>query len=144
MLATRIFNNSKKSNSDMQKERPLSPHLSVYKPQITSVLSILNRIFGSFMAVSTPVLVYWLTAIASGPEAYESLQACFSNWFAKLFLVAWAFAFFYHMSNGVRHLFWDVGQGYELETLNKSGYAVIASAIVLTLITVVIAFTGGA
>lgn len=128
----------------MQKERPLSPHLSVYKPQITSVLSILNRIFGCFMAISTPVLVYWLTTIASGPEAYASLQECFSNWFAKLFLLAWVFAFFYHMSNGVRHLFWDAGQGYDLETLTKSGYAVIASAVTLTLITIIAALTGGA
>ena len=128
----------------MQKERPLSPHLSVYKPQITSVLSILNRIFGCFMAISTPVLIYWLMAIASGPEAYANLQACFSHWFAKLFLVAWAFAFFYHMSNGVRHLFWDAGQGYEIETLNKSGYAVIASAVTLTLITICFALIGGA
>ena len=128
----------------MQKERPLSPHLTVYKPQITSVLSILNRIFGSFMAISTPVLVCWLMAIAAGPEAYASLQACFSHWFAKLFLLAWAFAFFFHMSNGVRHLFWDAGHGYELETLNKSGYAVLASATILTLITVYFALNGGA
>lgn len=128
----------------MQKERPLSPHLTVYKPQITSVLSILNRIFGCFMAVSTPVLVCWLMAIASGPEAYTSLQACFSHWFAKLFLLAWAFAFFYHMSNGVRHLFWDAGQGYDLGTLAKSGYAVLASAVMLTLITVYFALNGGA
>jgi len=128
----------------MQKERPLSPHLSIYKPQITSVLSIFNRIFGCFMAISTPVLVYWLTTIASGPEAYASLQACFSHWFAKLFLLAWAFAFFYHMSNGVRHLFWDAGQGYDMDTLNKSGYAVIISAITLTLATIFFALNGGA
>ena len=96
------------------------------------------------MAVSTPVLIYWLMSIASGPEAYASLQACFSNWFAKLVLLAWAFAFFYHMSNGIRHLFWDVGHGYDLETLNKSGYAVVASAVILTLITIVLAVSGGA
>jgi succinate dehydrogenase / fumarate reductase cytochrome b subunit len=128
----------------MQKERPLSPHLTVYKPQITTILSILNRVFGSFMAISTPVLIAWLMAIASGPEAYHSLQACFSHWFFKLFLLAWAFAFFFHMSNGIRHLFWDAGQGYDLETLTKSGYAVVASAVTLTLITLFFALTGGA
>jgi succinate dehydrogenase / fumarate reductase cytochrome b subunit len=127
----------------MQKERPLSPHLSVYKPQITSVLSILNRVFGSFMAVSTPVLVYWLMSIASGPEAYAELQACFSHWFAKLFLLAWAFSFYYHMSNGIRHLFWDAGKGHDLETLNKSGYAVLVSAVTLTAITIFFAVSGG-
>jgi succinate dehydrogenase / fumarate reductase cytochrome b subunit len=95
------------------------------------------------MAVSTPVLVYWLMSIASGPEAYADLQACFSHWFAKLFLLAWAFSFFYHMSNGIRHLFWDAGKGHDLATLNKSGYAVLVSAVTLTLITILFAVTGG-
>ena len=128
----------------MQKERPLSPHLTVYKPQITMVLSITHRIMGSFLAISTPVLVYWLMAVASGPEAYAELQACFSHWFAKLFLLAWTFAFFYHMCNGIRHLFWDVGQGYEIETLYKSGYMVVGSATILTCVTTYFALTGGA
>ena len=108
------------------------------------VLSITHRIMGSFLALSTPVLVCWLMAIAAGPEAYANLQACFSHWFAKLFLLAWAFAFFYHMCNGIRHLFWDIGQGYEIETLYKSGYMVVCSAVTLTLITVYIALSGGA
>ncbi len=128
----------------MQKERPLSPHLSVYKPQITMVLSITHRIMGSFLAISTPVLIYWLMAIASGPDAYAELQAVFSHWFAKLFLLAWAFAFFYHMCNGVRHLFWDAGKGFDMENLYKSGYAVVGVACVLTLITVFVALNGGA
>ena len=128
----------------MQKERPLSPHLSVYKPQITMVLSITHRILGSFLAVSTPVLVYWLMTIASGPGAYAALQDCFSHWFAKLFLLAWTFAFFYHMCNGIRHLFWDVGRGYEIENLYKSGYAVVAVASTLTLVTIIVALSGGA
>ena len=128
----------------MQKERPLSPHLTIYKPQITMVLSITHRILGSFLAVSTPVLVYWLMAIADGPQAYAELQSCFSHWFAKLFLLAWAFSFYYHMCNGIRHLFWDVGHGYEMKTLYKSGYMVVATAITLTLITIFFALNGGA
>jgi len=128
----------------MQKERPLSPHVSVYKPQITMVLSITHRIMGSFLAISTPVLVYWLMSIAAGPEAYADLQAVFSNWFAKLFLLAWSFAFYYHMCNGIRHLFWDAGHGFEIETLYKSGYMVVASAAILTLITIIVALSGGA
>lgn len=127
----------------MQKERPLSPHVSVYKPQITMVLSITHRIMGSFLAISTPVLIYWLMTIASGPDAYNAMQSVFSHWFAKLFLLAWAFAFFYHMCNGVRHLFWDAGKGYDMENLYKSGYAVVAVASVLTLITVFVALNGG-
>jgi len=128
----------------MQKERPISPHLSVYKPQITMVLSITHRILGCFLAVSTPVLVCWLMTIASGPEAYNEMQSVFSHWFAKLFLLAWAFAFFYHMCNGVRHLFWDAGKGYHMENLYKSGYAVVGVASVLTLITIFVALSGGA
>ena len=127
----------------MQKERPLSPHLTVYRPQITMVLSITHRIMGAFLAVSTPFLVCWLMSIAAGPSAYAEMQAILSHWFAKLVLLAWAFAIFYHMSNGIRHLFWDVGKGYEISRLYQSGYMVVASASILTLITAVMAFTGG-
>ena len=128
----------------MQKERPLSPHLTVYRPQITMVLSITHRIMGAFLAVSTPFLICWLMSIAAGPSAYASVQDVLSNWFVKLVLLAWAFAIFYHMCNGIRHLFWDVGHGYEIESLYRSGYMVVGSASILTLITAVMAFTGGA
>lgn len=128
----------------MQKERPLSPHLTVYRPQITMVLSITHRILGAFLAVSTPFLVCWLMTIAAGPTAYAEMQTVLSHWFAKLVLLAWAFAIFYHMSNGIRHLFWDVGQGYEISSLYRSGYMVVASASTLTLLTAYLAFTGGA
>lgn len=128
----------------MQKERPLSPHLQVYKPQITSMLSILHRGTGVFLALGTPVLVYWLVKLAEGPAAYAELADCFSHWFVQLVLIGWTFAMFYHLSNGIRHLFWDIGKGFEMESLKKSGYAVLASAIVLTAVTLAAVYLGGA
>ncbi len=128
----------------MQKERPLSPHLQVYKPQMTSMLSIVHRGTGVFLALGTPLLVYWLVQLAAGPTAYQQMQDCFSHWIVQILLLGWTFALFYHLSNGIRHLFWDVGKGFEMSALHKSGYAVIASAILLTVITVFIAYSGGA
>jgi len=114
----------------MQKERPLSPHLQVYKPQLTSMLSILHRATGVFLAMATPVLVYWLWAIADGPETYHDLQRCFSHWFGQLMLLGWTFSLFYHLCNGIRHLFWDVGRGYEIDHLYTSGKIVMTAIAV--------------
>ncbi len=128
----------------MQKERPLSPHLQVYRPQMTSMLSIMHRGAGVFLAFGSPVLVYWLYKLAGGPDSYAQLQECFSHWFVQLALLGWTYALFYHLCNGIRHLFWDIGKGYELEDLTKSGYLVLISALVLTVITATMALTGGA
>ena len=128
----------------MQKERPLSPHLQVYKPQITSLLSIMHRGTGVFLALGTPLLVYWLVQLAAGPVEYANAQECFSNWFVQLMLLGWTFAMFYHLCNGIRHLFWDIGKGFELKDLHRSGYAVLACSTILTIITVFMAYTGGA
>lgn len=130
----------------MQKERPLSPHLQVYRWQITMMLSIVHRGSGVFLALSTPVLVYWLWTISVGGESYQDMQACFSTLIGKLALIAWTFAMFYHLCNGIRHLFWDVGQGYEIKSLYTSGKIVIGVAILLTAFTVFMAFgqLGGA
>ena len=130
----------------MQKERPLSPHLQVYKPQMTSMLSILHRATGVFLALGTPVLVFWLCAIASGPEGYAHMQGCFENWFGQLVLIGWTYALFYHLCNGIRHLFWDVGRGFEMETLYTSGKVVMVLSVLLTAITwyLAVANAGGA
>lgn len=128
----------------MQKERPLSPHLQIYRPQLTSMLSIMHRGTGVFLALGTPLLVYWLMTLATGPEAYQEMQQCFSHWFVQLVLLGWTFALFYHLCNGIRHLFWDIGKGFEMDNLYKSGWAVVGSAVVLTVITVVLALSGGA
>lgn len=116
----------------MHKERPLSPHLQVYRPQMTSMLSVLHRGTGIFLFAGTPLLVFWLWAVAGGEQQYATLQSLFSHWLAQLLLLGWIFSTFYHLCNGVRHLFWDVGRGYEMETLYASGKLVLAASILLT------------
>jgi len=115
--------------------RPLSPHLQVYRPQLTSILSILHRVTGAALAVGTLLLVYWLWAVAAGPEAYASASGFFDNWFIQLLLFGWTFALYYHLCNGIRHLFWDAGYGFELDSLYQSGKAVVVIAAVMTVFT---------
>ena len=115
-------------------DRPLSPHLQVYKPQLTSVLSILHRITGLALAFGTFLLVWWLVAAAVGEAAFEIVQNVIKSWFGRLILLGWSFSLFYHLCNGIRHLFWDVGLGFKLSTAYASGWLVIIASIVLTLV----------
>ena len=120
--------------------RPISPHLQVYRPQLTSVLSILHRITGVALAVGTILLVYWLIAAASGPEAFASAEALIGSWLGRILLFGWTIALYFHLSNGIRHLFWDAGFGFELKTVYASGWTVVALAAVLTLASFVAGF----
>lgn len=121
-------------------QRPLSPHLQIYRPQLTSVLSITHRITGMALVIGTLVLVYWLLAAASGPETYASAQALLGSWFGRVVMLGFSYALFFHMCNGVRHLFWDAGLGFELKTAYASGNAVIAVSIALTVIAWALAY----
>jgi succinate dehydrogenase cytochrome b subunit len=118
-------------------KRPLSPHLQVYKPQLTSVLSITHRGTGVFLSLGALLLTCWLVGLATSEEAFNNLQQHGSAWYGKILLVCFAFSLFYHLCNGVRHLFWDAGKGLEIETTYKSGYAVIAISIILTALTLI-------
>ncbi len=113
--------------------RPLSPHLQVYKPQLTSMLSILHRLTGVALAIGTLMLVWWLIAAATGPEAYDAAQSFIGSIIGRLLLLGWTFALFYHLANGIRHLAWDTGLGFELATAYTTGWLVVIAAIVLTL-----------
>ena len=117
-----------------QADRPLSPHLQIYRPQLTSVLSILHRITGVGLGVGTALLVWWLAAAASGPEAFAAVQAFNASILGRLLLLGWTFALFYHLCNGVRHLAWDAGWGFELGAAYRSGWAVVAGSAALTVI----------
>jgi succinate dehydrogenase / fumarate reductase cytochrome b subunit len=119
-------------------ERPLSPFL-IYKPQLTSVLSFSNRAAGVALAVGTIFLVWWLVAAATGERAFATAQWFFGSWLGLLLLLGWTLAFFFHLLNGVRHLFWDVGMGFDLRTTYASGWAVVAGSFALT----VLAFAAG-
>lgn len=113
-------------NSDGQLvRRPLSPHLQVYKPQITTVLSILHRLSGIALAVGTLFLVYWLAAGASGPAGFDTVQGFAGSIFGQLVLFGWTVALFYHLFCGLRHLAWDAGHGFEKVTYAASGWAVV-------------------
>lgn len=122
-------------------ERPLSPHLQIYRPQITSVLSILHRMTGVALAVGTLVLVYWLVAAAVGPQAYAAAQDFVGSKLGRLLLLGWTWALFYHLCNGIRHLVWDAGYGFELDTLAKSGWVVVAASVGLTLVAWILGYT---
>ena len=113
--------------------RPLSPHLQVYKPQLTTFMSITHRATGIALAVGTLMLVSWLIAAATGESAFNEVQAFLGSIIGRLLLLGWSFALFYHMCNGLRHLFWDAGKGFEIETAYMTGRIVIAASILLTI-----------
>ena len=115
------------------RERPLSPHLQVYRPQITSVMSILHRITGGALAIGTLLLVYWLIAVAGGPDTYDAAQSVLGSIIGRILLFGWSWALFYHLTNGIRHLVWDAGKGFELRTVDISGWTVVILSFALTL-----------
>lgn len=116
-------------------QRPLSPHLLIYRPQVTSVLSILHRIFGVVLAIGALLFTYWLTAGAYGPEAYGRAQAFLGSWFGRLVLFGFTFTMFYHLCNGIRHLAWDAVWGFEMPRLKVTGAIVVVVSVTLTLVT---------
>ncbi len=116
----------------VKEQRPLSPHLQVYRPQITSAMSIFHRITGVTLAFGSVIIVAWLWGLAYCPELYTCLSECAQQWYGKLVLIGWSGAFFYHLGNGIRHLFWDMGKGFELATVTRSGLLVLAFAILAT------------
>ena len=115
-------------------DRPLSPHLQVYRPQITSVMSILHRLTGIALAVGTLLLVWWLVAAAAGPESFATAQGFIGSILGRILLFGWSWALFYHLCNGIRHLAWDAGWGFELTTVYRSGWIAVAASAALTLI----------
>lgn len=124
-------------------ERPLSPHLQVYRPQMTSVLSILHRVTGVALTLGTLLLTWWLVAAAYGPEQFATVQGFLGSFFGQLILWGFTFAVFYHLGNGVRHLAWDFGWGFELTELRTSGLAMVAFAVGATLVTLIAAYAVG-
>lgn len=127
----------------MSRPRPLSPHLQVYKPQLTSVLSIFHRFTGVILCGGAIALVWWLVALEmwpSAPSYYACMQSFYSGFFGKIFLFGLSFSFFYHLCNGVRHLMWDVGCGYDLPTAYKTGWIVIFGSLGLTVLAWLCAF----
>ncbi|MGE0116669.1 MAG: succinate dehydrogenase, cytochrome b556 subunit [Dongiaceae bacterium] len=121
--------------------RPLSPDLQIYRPQLTSVLSITHRLTGIALSVGSPLLVVWLMMAAAGPQSYGGLHVFLASWLGLVLLLAWTFALFFHLCNGIRHLFWDAGYGFDLQSIYASGWTVVAASVVLTLAAWIVSFS---
>lgn len=113
---------------------PLSPHLSVYRWPITMTLSILHRVSGVILSLGFLVLVAWLTAAAGGPETLARFAGLIGSVPGRIVLAVLTFAFFFHLANGIRHLFWDLGYGFEIPQANASAWAAIVATVVLTVL----------
>ncbi|KAF0282358.1 succinate dehydrogenase, cytochrome b556 subunit [Spiribacter roseus] len=119
--------------------RPLSPHLQVYRLPFTALTSISHRISGVLLSGGALVLVYWVVAAAAGPQAYATASSILSSLPVQVLIFLWTFVLFYHLCNGIRHLIWDVGYGFDLKTAQRSGQIAIGAAAALTLIAWLIA-----
>ncbi|MGC9370472.1 MAG: succinate dehydrogenase, cytochrome b556 subunit [Paracoccaceae bacterium] len=118
--------------------RPLSPHLQVYRPQLTSITSILTRITGNALIIGALLVVWWFIAAAKGPDYFALANGVITSWIGDLVLLGSVWALWYHSLAGIRHLIWDSGRGLEIETAEKLGWAVIIGSFVLTALTVAV------
>jgi len=128
--------------ADHPRARPLSPHLTIYRWPVTMATSIVHRITGVGLSAGGLLLTWWLAAVASGPEAYQTYVGVASSPLGELILFGFAWALSYHLVNGIRHLAWDMGYGFDKGTANGTGIAAIAISFVLAIAAFAIAFTG--
>lgn len=119
-------------------ERPLSPHLQIYRPQLTSITSILTRITGNALIVAVVLVVWWLLAAATGPEYFATADAVITSWFGDLVMTLSLWAVWYHYLAGLRHLYFDAGKGLDIPTAEKLGWALIGGSVILTVITLLL------
>jgi len=128
------------SKNKLQKERPLSPHLQIYKPQISSFTSILHRATGIFLYVGVVIIcwaivhyTYQLEISVDGDVAEESCSCSTMKYFLYFVVISWSFALYYHLCNGIRHLFWDIGKGFDKKIANRNGLLVLLASTLLTI-----------
>ncbi|MBU6464797.1 MAG: succinate dehydrogenase, cytochrome b556 subunit [Bradyrhizobium sp.] len=125
-------------SSQSDRQRPLSPNIQIYRPQLTSVLSIGNRISGIALGAYAVGLVILLVAVASGPDAYAAVYKFIGSWVGRIVLFGGTFCLFFHFCGGIRHLVWDAGYGFSLRAIYLSGWTVVAASIGLTALTYVV------
>ena len=118
--------------------RPLSPHLSIYRLQLTSITSIFTRLTGNALIVGALLIVWWFAALASGPEAYARANSFLTSWFGDLIMFGSVVCLWYHMLAGIRHLVWDSGHMLDVERSELAGMAIILMSILLTIFTVIV------
>lgn len=119
-------------------ERPLSPHLQIYRPQLTSIVSILTRITGNALIVGVALAVWWLLAAATGPDFFATANAVATSWFGDLVFTGSLWAVWYHYLAGLRHLYFDAGHGLDIPTAERLGWGIIIGSVVLTIITIIL------
>ena len=117
--------------------RPLSPHLTIYRPQMTSISSIFVRITGNAILAATLLLIAWLLAAATSAVAFDWVQCVITSWFGDLVFILSLWALWYHMLGGLRHLIWDTGRGLELKAAERMGWMMIIGSLLLTAFTVI-------
>jgi succinate dehydrogenase / fumarate reductase, cytochrome b subunit len=119
--------------------RPLSPHLTVYRRELGMMMSIMHRITGCGLAFGGVLVVWWFLAAARGPEAFAFADGLLTSWIGGLVLLASMAALWYHFFNGIRHLVWDTGAGFALDQIRRGGIAVLVATAVMTVITLIVA-----
>lgn len=117
-------------------DRPLSPHIQIYKPQITSVLSILHRLAGVALATGLVALCFFLMALANDRDCFYSFSMFLKTFIGKILVWGWLTSLYYHFANGIRHLFWDIGCGFDLQTVTRSGWLVVFLTTFLSVMTI--------
>lgn len=117
-------------------DRPLSPHLQIYRPQLTSITSILTRITGNALLIGALLTVWWFLAAASGPEYFAFVDGLITSFLGDLVMLGSVWALWYHTLAGLRHLYWDTGRGLDLHEAEQLAYTVIGGSLVLTLVTI--------
>ncbi|WP_322100037.1 succinate dehydrogenase, cytochrome b556 subunit [Geminicoccus roseus] len=118
----------------MQANRPLSPHLQIYRWYLSMVMSIMNRVTGIALSVGLVLLAWWLVALASGPEAFDTVHSLAGSWFGLLVLFGFSAAWAYHLLSGIRHLAWDAGYGFDKHVTHKVGIVVLGGTAALTIL----------
>ncbi|HMF66127.1 MAG TPA: succinate dehydrogenase, cytochrome b556 subunit [Phyllobacterium sp.] len=129
------------SKTNLHANRPLSPHLQIYKPIPTMVMSIVHRITGSALYVGTLLVAWWLIAAATNEEYFNFVSAIYGSWIGLLVLLGYTWALIHHMIGGIRHLIWDTGRGLEKDTTTKMAWASLILSVALTILIWIAAFT---
>ena len=118
--------------------RPLSPHITIYRPQLNSITSIMTRITGNALIVGSLLITWWLVAAAAGPDAFATADAVLTSWFGDLVMLLSLWALWYHLLAGLRHLYWDTGRGFDLDQVAILGWGIIGASVILTILTALI------
>ncbi len=134
------------ANGKLEPARPLSPHLQIYRPMLTMMMSIAHRVSGAATAVGFLLLACWLVAIASGPEAYATVSGAFTSLAGQVVLFLFSWALIHHMLGGIRHLIWDTGRALDKTSIEVLAWATIIGSTALTVLLWVVAYSlrGGA